>query len=206
MTFNSPDFAIFFAVVLLLCRLWPGGRGPILLVASFVFYSWLSWQFGIILFLMSIAGYVGASAVARMQSNSAKRFALAATISLILSPLLILKYWDFAVRSIEEALAGAGVAVTLFHINRAIPPGIRDRRTYGRADEIFKQIEARGGISGPAGMAYIANTQFCLHRAGVPEPGLHRDLLQVQVISAPTVDLTHAPIEQFGWIDRFHFA
>jgi hypothetical protein len=83
--------------------------------------------------------------------------------------------------------------------------GYRDRRTYGRADEIFQKLEARGGVSGPAGTAYVANTNLCLHRAGIPESGLHRDLLQVMVISAPTVDLTPAPREQFGWIDRLHF-
>lgn len=41
-------------------------------------------------------------------------------------------------------------------------------------------------LTGPAGMTMLCNTQECLHRAGVPQPGRHRDLLQFMLISAGT--------------------
>lgn len=100
---------------------------------------------------------------------------------------------------------GGTLIATLEETRAACRAGYRDRRNYGNAGEIFEKIEARGGVSGPAGTAYVANTNLCLHRAGVPAAGLHRDLMQVMVVAAPGVELTPAPREQFGWIDRFHF-
>ncbi len=83
--------------------------------------------------------------------------------------------------------------------------GYRTRNDYGGAAPILAAIEREGGMCGPAGTAYIVNTSLCLHRAGVPAPGRHREVLQIQAIAGPTVDLTPLRPGSLSWIDRLHF-
>ncbi len=83
--------------------------------------------------------------------------------------------------------------------------GYRTRNNYGGAAPILAALDRAGGMCGPAGTVYIVNTSFCLHRAGVPAPGRHRDVLQIQAIAAPTIDLAPLPAESLSWIDRQHF-
>ncbi len=65
---------------------------------------------------------------------------------------------------------------------------------HGRSDADFELPGDRrqdGGVAqllGPPGSAMLCNTQICLHRAGVPAPGRHRDLLQL-VLAASTQPL-----------------
>jgi alginate O-acetyltransferase complex protein AlgI len=124
LTFNSLSFAIFFVIVLLLCAVAPKLKVWILLLASFVFYSWISWYFGVILFAMSVFGYVFPF-IARPSAPRTYRIAtLAFCILAILSPLLLLKYWNFAADSLQQLAAAGGLTIALLHIAQPIPPGI----------------------------------------------------------------------------------
>lgn len=63
-----------------------------------------------------------------------------------------------------------------------IRQGYIDRRNYGGApvDDypgLYKMI-------GKAGTAVICNTEICLHKAGMPEEGRSRDIIQFQIIPA----------------------
>lgn len=87
------------------------------MIASFAFYSWISWYFGIILFLMSVCGYL---------LPALRRSAVSSCVSIlaILSPLLVLKYWNFAAESIQYSFAAIGISLAFVHIAQPIPPGI----------------------------------------------------------------------------------
>jgi alginate O-acetyltransferase complex protein AlgI len=151
MTFNSIDFALFFLVVLGACRLWPGGRVLILLVASLVFYSWLSWWFGAILLAMSVCGYVAPIAMQRVAPIAGRRLILAIAIALILVPLFVLKYWDFLARSAEGLLSALGWAIAIVRINQPLPPGISFHtfQLISYAVDVFRKtfpVEHRLGI------------------------------------------------------------
>jgi hypothetical protein len=60
----------------------------------------------------------------------------------------------------------------------------------GRTDadfEIAPHQLPRGQLAqlvGPPGAGMICNTQLCLHRAGIPDPGRHRDVLQLVFMAA----------------------
>ena len=124
MTFNSVAFGIFFFIVVFLCRALPTWRVLILLLASFVFYSWLSWRFGIVLFVMSVVGYVAPFVMAEVSTLRLRKLALAVSIMLILLPLFILKYWNFVAGIVEQAAATAGITFVLLHNRYPLPPGI----------------------------------------------------------------------------------
>ena len=61
----------------------------------------------------------------------------------------------------------------------------------GRSDADFELADrywregAAAQLLGPPGSAMLCNTQLCLHRAGVPAPGRHRDLLQLVFAASP---------------------
>jgi hypothetical protein len=76
---------------------------------------------------------------------------------------------------------------------------LRSERFRGRHETAFDPSAkdlATGRIvalTGKPGVAMLCNTQECLHRAGVPQQGRHRDLLQIVLCSSK------APLKQ-GWL------
>lgn len=109
MTFNSVEFGWFFFIVISLCAVWPQARTLILLAASFIFYSWTSWTFGLILTAISICGYLAPPLFAQLKAHRARIAILLACIIAILSPLFILKYWNLFGSTIWESAAGLGI-------------------------------------------------------------------------------------------------
>ncbi len=160
MTFNSVAFGIFFLSVIGLCRLLPQWRVAILLAGSFVFYSWLSWAFGIVLFAMSVVGYFGPQQF-RIQTYRARKRILVFTIAAILSPLFILKYWNFVVGTFEQALTAIGVSLTLtlIHIRAPLPPGI-SFHTFQLLAYVIDVFKKRAPIENRPGIFFLFSSFF----------------------------------------------
>jgi D-alanyl-lipoteichoic acid acyltransferase DltB (MBOAT superfamily) len=120
--FNSIDFGILFFVTLAACAVLPRFAQLILLAASFVFYSWISWFFGVILFAMSVCGFVYPYVLARTPTPAFRAVLTAITVLIVLSPLLFLKYWNFLI----DTAIGLGISGTLATARVAypLPPGI----------------------------------------------------------------------------------
>lgn len=55
--------------------------------------------------------------------------------------------------------------------------GFKNRRNYGLPDETIEDLAYRS--VGPLGSILLSNTEWCMHRAGVPERGHHRDMIEV---------------------------
>lgn len=62
-----------------------------------------------------------------------------------------------------------------------------DRKQIRHNDELNAQSSK---VTGPSGTAALCNTNLCLHRAGIPNPNRHRDMLQFLFKSHPTRDLS----------------
>jgi hypothetical protein len=62
-----------------------------------------------------------------------------------------------------------------------------DRKQIRHNDEFNAQSSK---VTGPRGTAILCNTNLCLHRAGIPQPNRHRDMLQFLFKSHPTRDLS----------------
>lgn len=62
--------------------------------------------------------------------------------------------------------------------------GFVDRYTYGLSDEILEDPAHVHKLVGEPGTAAFCNTALCLHRAGIPEPGHRRDILEFTFYSS----------------------
>lgn len=64
-----------------------------------------------------------------------------------------------------------------FHRKRDGAPG-------GKIDREYQEDIVR--LTGPPGTAALANTNYCLHRAGIPDPENHRDIVTFYIASSKT--------------------
>ena len=74
MLFHTPEFAVFFAIVLPLYFLLPHkAQNFMLLVASYIFYGWWDWRFLGLLFLSTAVDFsVGLGLVCRVWHGTAR--------------------------------------------------------------------------------------------------------------------------------------
>jgi len=58
--------------------------------------------------------------------------------------------------------------------------GYKDRMDYGLEPEVIENTEFVNKLTGKAGDILLINTTYCLHKAGNPKKGKHRDIIQFQ--------------------------
>src|SRR4051812_26118522 len=122
MSFNSLAFVAAFPVFCALFFATPARYQPaVLLFGSLAACATaggatLAW-----LIVITLFGYVLGRAIAR--SRSPRR--LAASIALVIAPLLVLKYTNFVLTSLRDAAAWAGAGVLAIpHFDATIPVGL----------------------------------------------------------------------------------
>jgi alginate O-acetyltransferase complex protein AlgI len=125
--FPTLEFAIFFALVL--PATWALNRHPrawrwLLLVASYVFYGWWDWRFlGLIGASTVVNRWLGA-ALHRAEDPKRRLRLVQAAAAVNLGTLGFFKYYGFFVLSLEGALRGLGLEVSLPLLEIVLPVGI----------------------------------------------------------------------------------
>lgn len=76
-----------------------------------------------------------------------------------------------------------------------IKKGYKSRHDYNLSPQVLEDPDLVLKHTGSKGSTVWVNTQFCLHRAGIPEPGHYRDMLQLRFI--PSEEALHN-----DWLDR----
>lgn len=74
--------------------------------------------------------------------------------------------------------------VTKARSDSLVRMGYRNRHRYGGATEALEDLKYVQRLTGPVGAAAFCNTTTNLHRAGIPQPGRHRDILQFRFEAA----------------------
>lgn len=64
--------------------------------------------------------------------------------------------------------------------------GYKSRRDYNLPNEIMENEKDLFKGIGPIGTSYLTNTELCLHRAGIPKVGLHRDMFKFRIERSDT--------------------
>jgi D-alanyl-lipoteichoic acid acyltransferase DltB (MBOAT superfamily) len=125
--FTTVDFAVFFTTVLALSWLVPafGTRWKLLvLLASYVFYSWWDWRFSGLLAASTALNQAAAEAIARSRSASTRRTVLGLAVAGGLATLGFFKYAGFFASSLANALGHLGLGAPLPLLQVVLPVGI----------------------------------------------------------------------------------
>jgi alginate O-acetyltransferase complex protein AlgI len=134
MVFNSYAFATYFAVLFpaywLLGR-WHRAQNVLLLGAAYYFYSKCdvgngrtnAW-FLSLLIASTVMDYACGLWVARVEDPRRRKAVVALSMALNLGLLGYFKYYKFFAESLHEALTRAGLPVSLWHLEVALPVGI----------------------------------------------------------------------------------
>jgi len=124
MSFTSLTFWAFFAVIfiaywLIRERQWQNG---LLLLASYVFYGWLTPWYAILLGASSLTDFYLARRM-RQYNDRAKAY-LGLSLILNLGVLAFFKYYDFFNTQVAESLTGLGLPVDWMFIRVFLPAGL----------------------------------------------------------------------------------
>jgi D-alanyl-lipoteichoic acid acyltransferase DltB (MBOAT superfamily) len=124
MSFTSITFAGFFLVTLAIY--WLARRQTwqniILLVASYIFYSWLNPWYGVLLGLSTTADFFIALGLSRYRSHS--RALLTLSLLLNLGVLAFFKYYNFFNEALSTQLAQLGIHTDIFLVSILLPAGL----------------------------------------------------------------------------------
>jgi D-alanyl-lipoteichoic acid acyltransferase DltB (MBOAT superfamily) len=129
MLFNSIEFAIFLALVLLAYFVvvprgaW-GTRKRVLVVASFLFY--MSWNplFGLLLLFSTLLDFTLGRLIARTESPGRRRTMVALSVAANLGVLCLFKYGQFLGDTLASVVSAMGHEVRFPRLDVALPPGI----------------------------------------------------------------------------------
>lgn len=128
MLLNSLPFLGFFAAIVVVYYLTPRRwRWIPLLVASYYFYSTFDARYLMLLAAMTGVAYLAGRILEGMDEGRARRLILAGAVVLELSGLVLFKYADFLVESVEPVLFGTGLlpeALVLPRLEFLLPVGL----------------------------------------------------------------------------------
>ncbi len=124
MLFNSWEFAVFFASVLLIYRrLGTRHQNVLLLVASYVFYGWWDWRFLSLIWISTIVDYLVALRLGRSETTR-RRALLMISVVTNLGLLAFFKYFNFFIDSAAVLIESIGLSANLPTLRVILPVGI----------------------------------------------------------------------------------
>ncbi|MDD5489021.1 MAG: MBOAT family protein, partial [Candidatus Omnitrophica bacterium] len=125
MVFNSLNFAVFFALVyvfyVFLERKW---QNLLLLVASYVFYSFWDWRFLSLVLFSTCLNYYAGSRIFEASGEKHRKYLLTAAVVLNLSVLAYFKYANFFLDNLQNMLWALGWEVDGVTLSVILPLGI----------------------------------------------------------------------------------
>ena len=155
MLFPTLNFGLFFLVVFFaawLAARWPGLRIWLLIVASYVFYTFWDWRFTALLLGSTAINWTGGNAVHRLREPRARKLALGVTVALDLAVLGVFKYFNFFADSLNAALFALGGGGEVLYLAVALPVGISFFTFHGIS---YVTDLYRGALSRPAPFSHV---------------------------------------------------
>jgi D-alanyl-lipoteichoic acid acyltransferase DltB (MBOAT superfamily) len=127
MLFPTPQFAIFFPVVLALSwllmprqPLWK----PFILVASYAFYAYANWKFCLLLGGVTLGNQAAAKLIGRTSDERRRKWIVGAAVALDLCVLAVFKYYAFFVQDIGDVLDALHLGLPVPLLTIALPVGV----------------------------------------------------------------------------------
>jgi alginate O-acetyltransferase complex protein AlgI len=126
MTFTSPTFALFFAIIFALYWVLKrqASRNLLLLLASYTLYASFDPRFCILLLTSSSVDYAVGFGLSRSTSRPWRRFLLGLSLAVNLGALGFFKYYNFFIDSFRTAAAAVGWQANVPALRILLPVGI----------------------------------------------------------------------------------
>ncbi|MFN8372210.1 MAG: MBOAT family protein [Anaerolineae bacterium] len=125
MSFISPEYVIFFCIVIPLYFLLPARwRWAWLLVTSYFFYGYAFPQYMILMAIVTILNYYAALAIEQEEDENKRKAVLIGRIGLDLAILFFFKYFNFFTDTVASIFGLFGLTYPLPHVNVILPIGI----------------------------------------------------------------------------------
>jgi alginate O-acetyltransferase complex protein AlgI len=123
--FTSFDYFVFLAFIAGAHFLIPFKWRPwLLLASSYFFYMQWRWEYGLLLFGVSLVNYFGGLLVARTDHVTYRRMWLMGTLCLSFGTLAVFKYYNFFNDTLQSVAGSVGVSHGLPRLNVLLPIGI----------------------------------------------------------------------------------
>lgn len=127
MLFNSPEYLFVFLPVVFILYWQLASRNLrvqnlLVVIASYVFYGWWDWRFLSLIIGSTLIDHLSANMISKDKGH--RKGWLALSIVANLSLLGAFKYFDFFVRSLNEALQSLGMNEELHELKWVLPVGI----------------------------------------------------------------------------------
>ncbi len=125
MTFNSFSFYLFFLFVAVVYYLLPKHwRWVWLLITSYVFYGLTDIRFVVILLACTVISYMAGRMIDRQDNETKRKRWMAAGVGLIAGILILFKYLNFLMGSLNAIIAAAGLQWHWRGVDLLFPVGI----------------------------------------------------------------------------------
>lgn len=128
MLFNSFDYAIFLPVIFIIYWFFTFKnykvQNLILLLSSYIFYSFWDWRFLFLLFLSTVLDYFLAFLIQNSSKLKIRRFYFCLSLLFNIGFLAVFKYYDFFATSFAQGLNHLGFQINPFLIEVVLPVGI----------------------------------------------------------------------------------
>jgi alginate O-acetyltransferase complex protein AlgI len=194
MLFNSVEFALFLAFVLLVYpRLAHQRQNSFLLVASYIFYAFWNWKYVVLLFGTSVVDFAASHLIARAEGAARRRLWLVGALATNLGVLFTFKYYDFFAVEISRTLASvAGVHVEPTLLRLGLPVGI----SFLTFQEMGYTIDVYRREMAPARSLrdYLLFVSYFPHLVAGPIQRSAHLLRQLEQPRAPRVDQIHSGV------------
>lgn len=126
MTFNSPEFLIFLAVVFF--TYWVLNlkyQNLFLVLASYIFYGWWDWRFLALMFISASVDYLAGLFLEKTDNEKKRKYILSSALTANLVILGFFKYYNFFVSSFQNGLGTLGIPMqSLTTLSIILPVGI----------------------------------------------------------------------------------
>ena len=143
MLFNSFEFAIFFAIFLVVFFTAPKRIRPVvLLLASYIFYGAWRASFLALLLLTTIVDFTTALVMQHAKTEFWRKVALATALTINFGILFSVKYLDFVLTNLFEAAHIMGLAISPFTLGLILPIGVSfyTFQSVGYSIDVYKRV------------------------------------------------------------------
>lgn len=201
MLFNSLEYVLFLLTALFVYAITPVKYNTIrvllLLIFSYIFYAWWSWEYLILLFISSFLAYILALAIHYSKNNLRKKLFFILSVITNLGLLFFFKYYNFFIESITAVFNIIGIQNHAYLLTVILPLGISFHtfQTISYLADVFnKKIEPTKNV-----ITFLAFDSFFPQLIAGPIERASSLLVQLEKLPRINIENIKSGVSQILW-------